>query len=158
MPGAAWGPGNAKAAGRPFGCSSLQIEEFSDGRGIDDSRLITAEYQAEQALPAIIRDALIQGFENGNAQLVETDADMSIAGRLISSELQMVDRNGVESIQLTMRTNVQLRGGGRTIWETTLFGRGVVPSGEGLTAAVHAALDRMIRELVNDDYFLLEIL
>ena len=136
---------------------TLQIGEFSDARAVDNSRLITADYQAEEALPAIIRDALIQGFENGNAQIVATDGDMSIAGRLLSSELQMVDRNGVESIQLTMRTNVQLQRSGRTIWETTLFGRGVVPSSEGLTAAVHAALDRMIRELVNDDYFLIEI-
>lgn len=137
--------------------NSLQIGEFSDARGIDNSRLITADYQAEEALPAIIRDALIQGFENGNARLVESDGDMSIAGRLLSSELQMVERDGVESIQLTMRTNVQLQRSGRTIWETTLFGRGVVPVSEGLIAAVHAGLDRMIRELVNDNYFLLEI-
>ena len=82
---------------------------------------------------------------------------MQIRGRIVSSQLQTVDRNGVESLQLTIRTQVTLQGRGRTIWETTLFGRGVVPVNDGIVAAVHRSMDRMIRELVNDDYFLIEL-
>ena len=82
---------------------------------------------------------------------------MQITGRVVSSQMQTVDRGGVESIQLTIRTQVALQGRGRTIWETTLFGRGTVPIGEGITKAVHAALDRTIRELVSDDYFVIEL-
>ena len=82
---------------------------------------------------------------------------MQIQGRIVSSELRTVDRSGVESLQLTIRTQVALQGRGRTIWETTLFGRGTVPIEEGIAAAVTAALDRMVRELVNDDYFIIEL-
>ena len=86
--------------------NSLEIGEFSDGRGIDNTRLITPEYQAEEALTAIIRDALIQGFENANAQLAETDADMSLVGNLLSSELQMVDRSGIVDSSAIGRTSL----------------------------------------------------
>lgn len=136
---------------------SLGVGEFGDARSAGNARLITDEYQAESALTDIVRDALIQGFVHGGAKLVDAGADMQIIGRIISSEALIVDRNGVDSIQLTIRTNVQLQGRGRTIWETTLFGRGEVPVSEGIVAAVHGAMDRMIRELVSDDYFLIEL-
>lgn len=146
----------------------LRIAEFTDGRSIDNSRLITtsdlgntsaiAGYQAEQPLPAIIRDALVQGFLHGNATLVDDGDGMSIVGNLLASDVAMIDREGTPSIQITLRTNIQLQGGGRTIWQTTLFGRGIAPASEGLAAAIHAALDRSVRELIGDDYFLLEVL
>lgn len=145
----------------------MKIAEFTDGRGIDNPLLITGEslgnshasggYQAEAPLPDIIRDALVQGFKNGGASLVDSGETMSIVGNLVSSDTVITDRGGVPSIQITLRTNVKLQGDGRTIWETTLFGRGIAPVSEGLVAAIHAALDRTIRELVQDDYFLLEI-
>lgn len=146
----------------------MKIAAFTDGRGGDNARLITdadlgnsaasGGYQAEADLADIIRDALVQGFEKGGATLVESDETMSIVGNLVSSEATLVDRGGVPSIQVTLRTNVQLQGGGRMIWQTTLFGRGIVPASEGLVAAIHAALDRSIRELVQDDYFVMEII
>ena len=71
--------------------------------------------------------------------------------------LQMHDPNLVPDLDVTIRTSVALQGRGRTIWETTLFGRGVVPVSDGIEAALAASLDRMVRELVGDDYFLIEI-
>ena len=136
---------------------SLSVGEITDGRNMDDPKLITEDYLAENPLTDIVRDALIQGFEHGGAMLVPDSGDMKLVGRINSSEAQVVDREGVASIQLTIRTNVQLQGRGRTIWETTLFGRGVVPASDGIVAAVHGSMDRMIRELVNDDYFLIEL-
>ena len=136
---------------------SLSVGEITDGRNTDDPKLITEDYLAENSLTDIVRDALIQGFEHGGAMLVPDSGDMKLVGRINSSEAQVVDREGVASIQLTIRTNVQLQGRGRTIWETTLFGRGVVPASDGIVAAVHRSMDRMIRELVNDDYFLIEL-
>ncbi len=44
--------------------------------------------------------------------------------------------------------------GGRAIWQTNLFGRGTA---EDIATATHAALTRLIRELMNDDYFLIEL-
>ena len=145
----------------------IRIAEFTDGRNIENPRLITTSdlgnasassgYQAELPLPEIIRDALVQGFLHGGANLVDTAENMSIVGNLLASEVTLVDREGVPSIQITLRTNIQLQGDGRTIWQTTLFGRGIAPVAEGLSAAIHAALDRTVRELVGDNYFLLEV-
>lgn len=135
---------------------SLKVGEVTDERG-NDPRQIADNYLAEAPLSDIIRDVLVQGLEHGGAALVDADEDMQIRGRIVSSQLQTVDRNGVESLQLTIRTQVALHGRGRTIWETTLFGRGTVPANEGISVAMHGALDRMIRELVNDDYFIIEL-
>ena len=43
------------------------------------------------------------------------------------------------------------------MWENTLFGRGTVPESEGVVAAVNASLERLVRELFNDDYFIIEL-
>ncbi len=147
---------------------NLRIAEFTDDRSIENPRLVTnanldkmAEggYQAEKAFSEIIQDAMKDGFANANAKLVDAvaDGDMSLQGNLLSTEAQIIDRNGVETIQLTLRTSVQLMSGSRTVWQTTLFGRARTPLSEGMAATVRAALDRLINELIGDDYFLAEI-
>jgi len=146
---------------------TLRIADFADSRDNGNSRLITDNdlgkssanggYQAEQALAEIIRDAMVQGFANAKARLVDGDEEMRLQGSLLSTQAQIVDREGVESIQLTLRTSVQLLRGSRTIWQTTLFGRGVTPVSEGIGATVKVALARLVDELISDDYFLLEI-
>ena len=135
---------------------SLKIEDVLDDRD-GEPRQIADEYLAEIPLSEMIYIALVQGLEHGGAELVESDQDMQIQGRIVSSELRTVDRAGVASLQLTIRTHVALQGRGRTIWETTLFGRGTVPAQEGVGAALVGSLDRMVRELVNDDYFIIEL-
>lgn len=145
---------------------TFKIAAFTDDRGGDNAQLITDKdlgsgnggYQADQAIAALIQDAFKQGFASGGAQIVENDEAMSLSGKLLSSEAQTIEREGVEMIQLTLRVNVQLQKGGRNAWQTTLFGRGRTPASEGMVAAVKAAFDRMISELVRDDYFLQEVL
>ncbi len=134
----------------------LKLAEFDDDRG-GDSSVLTQDYNLNAPLADIVRDAFAQGFAKGGIDLVDEGEDMQIVGNVISAESQMTERGGVPSIQLTIRTNIQLRNGGRTIWENTLFGRGTVPEEEGMTAAVHASLERMVRELFGDDYFLIEL-
>ena len=129
---------------------SLQLGEFSDERGLEDGRIIVGGYQAEAELANLLREALFQGFEHGNAPLVESEGDFVVAGSLTSIETAEVD----EGVQLTMRVNLQLNRGGRTIWQTNLFGRGAA---QNIGEATHAALTRLIRELMNDDYFLIEL-
>lgn len=135
---------------------SLKLAEFTDERGVD-SKLLTEDYTVNTPLAELVRDAFAQGFAKGGVELVADGEDMQIVGNVLSAESQMVDRGGVPSIQLTIRTNIQLRGGGRTIWENTLFGRGTVPEADGMAAAVNAALGRSVRELFGDDYFLIEL-
>jgi hypothetical protein len=145
--------------------STFRVAEFTDERGLEDPRLITDSdlgsaggYQANVPLTEIIQDAFKQGFASGDAVLVDADEDMGISGKLLSSEAEIIERGGVEMIQLTLRVDLQLQKGGRDIWQTILFGRGRTPASEGMAATVQASLERLIRELIRDDYFLQEIL
>lgn len=136
---------------------SLKLAAFGDDRGVSDGSILTSDYTLNAPLADIVRDAFAQGFAKGGVELVDAEEDMQVVGTIVSSEAEMIDRGGVQNIQLTIRTAIQLQGNGRTIWETTLFGRGRVPESEGMAAAVNASLERMVRELFNDDYFLIEL-
>jgi len=152
--------GNVRSDFSNMSRGPLKVGEFTDNRG-GNPNLITdgaGGFVADRPLTEIVRDALVQGLEKGNAALVDSGENMSLVGAIVSSEAQIVDANGVESIQLTIRTRVQLQGSGRTIWETVLFGRGTASVADGISSAVSDAMDRTIRGLVQDDYFLIEIL
>jgi len=135
----------------------MKVGEFTDSRNEGNPNLISTDYMADRPLADIVRDAIVQGLEKGGAALVDSGENLTLVGSIQSSELQQVDDNGVASLQLTIRTRVQLLGSGRTIWETVLFGRGTTPATEGINAALSGALDRTIRSLVQDDYFLIEL-
>lgn len=143
---------------------AIRIAEFTDSRGVDANLVIASGlgsdsgYRAEAPLADIIRNAFVSAFNKSGVNLVDSGTEMVVNGEITQTDAVIVDRQGVESIQLTIRFNVQLNNGGRTAYEVGMFGRGVVPSSEGLPAAVHAALDRMIRELSRDDYFLIELM
>ena len=136
---------------------SLKLAAFGDDRDVSDGKVLTEDYTLNAPLAEIVRDAFAQGFAKGGVELVDADEDMQVVGTIISSEAEMLVRGCMQNIQLTIRTAIQLQGNGRTIWETTLFGRGRVPETEGMTAAVNSSLERMVRELFSDDYFLIEL-
>ena len=136
---------------------TLRVAEFIDNRGLADGRLIVDNdarggegYLAEIEMATLVRGALVQGFEHGNARLVESGEDFSIEGSVNAIDSELIDGE----IRLTMRVNLQLNRGGRSVWQTNLFGRG---SAADIGGATRAALTRLIRELVNDDYFLIEL-
>jgi hypothetical protein len=143
---------------------SLRIAEFTDSRSVENPRLISDAqllgadgFQAEKAIAEIIQDAMKSGFANANANLVDADGDMFLQGNLTATEAKVIDRGGIETLELTLRASVQLMSGSRTVWQTNLFGRGRAPTSEGIAVTVSAALDRLINELIGDDYFLAEI-
>ena len=152
--------GNVRSDFSNMSRGPLKVGPFTDNRGGNPNSIADGAggFVADKALAEIVRDALVQGLEKGNAALVDSGENMTLVGSIVSSEAQIVDDNGVESIRLTVRTRVQLQGSGRTIWETVLFGRGTAPVADGISAAVSGAMDRTIRGLVQDDYFLIEIL
>lgn len=136
----------------------LKLAEFTDSRNAASPNLIADGYVADKPLATIVRDALIQGFRKGNAALVDTGENVWLEGRIVSSAVEVVSVNGQDSIQLTVRTEVKLMGSGRTLYQTVLFGRGAAPVNEGITPALNEALNRSIHSLVQDDYFLNELL
>ncbi len=144
---------------------SLRIADFTDSRGVDNPNLVVASglgnaegLAAEAPLADIVRDAFVQAFTAGGVDLVESGEEMIVAGEVTESQVQVVERDGVETIQLTIRTSIELQSRGRTVYDTNLYGRGNAPLDAGLAAAVHAALDRMVRDLTNDDYFMIELM
>ena len=144
--------------------TTLAIPAFADERDVADSReIFSGELAeggvmlAEKPMAEIIGEAMRAGFAASNAKLEDDAAQMRLAGSLLATEAAVVNRGGVESLQITLRTSIQLMEGSRTVWQTKLFGRGTVPVTDGAAAAVGKALDRLIEELLIDDYFLAEI-
>lgn len=144
---------------------SLQLAKFTDERDVENPNLITTVefgsntggYYAEVPVAELAHTALRQGFESGGAQLTDDSADFTINGSILAIDATTVDRAGVETIQITFRTKLELHAQGRVAWQTTLFGRGRAPVEDGIVPAVKEALSRTVRELVRDDYFTLEI-
>ncbi len=128
----------------------LRLGEFSDERGLADGSLIVDGYRAEAEMADLLRDALAQGFEHGGATLGESGAEHTVSGSLTSIEAAET----ADGIELTMRVDLRLDRAGRTIWQTKLFGRGTA---KNIATATQATLTRLIRELMNDDYFLMEL-
>ena len=144
--------------------TTLEIPAFSDERAVADNREIFSgeladggAVLAEKPLAEIVAEAMRAGFAASNAKLTDEGAGMRLAGSLLATEAAVVNRGGVESLQITLRTSIVLMEGSRTVWQTKLFGRGTVPVSDGTAAAVGKALDRLIEELLIDDYFLAEI-
>ena len=144
--------------------TTLSVPAFADEREISDPRVIfTGELAEDGAVMAdrpfaeVVAEAMRNAFSASDARLAGDDSGMRLAGTLVATEASLVDRGGVESLQLTLRTSIQLVEGTRIVWQTKLFGRGTVPISEGTAAAVSKALDRLIEELLIDDYFLAEI-
>lgn len=144
--------------------TTLSVPAFADERDVSHPRVIfTGELaddgvaMASRPLAEIVGEAMHSAFAASDARLATDDAGMRLAGTLIATDAALVDRGGVESLQLTLRTSIQLVEGTRIVWQTKLFGRGTVPLSEGAAAAVSKALDRLIEELLIDDYFLAEI-
>ena len=128
----------------------LRLGGFSDERGLTDGSLIVDGYRAEAEMAELLSDAFAQGFARGGATLGEGEADHTVSGSLTSIEAEET----ADGIQLTMRVTLRLNRGARTIWQTNLFGRGTA---KDIATATQAALNRLIRELMNDDYFLMEL-
>lgn len=145
---------------------SLSIDAFSDERQVEDQTLITTEsfggdsdgYFAETEIAKIMQTAFQQGFERNGASLVDSDSDFTISGSILAIDATTIDRAGVETIQITFRTKLELKTQGRVAWQTTLFGRGRAAVEEGIVPAVRQAIERTIGELIADDYFKMEII
>lgn len=146
----------------------LRVAEFSDSRSDTNPKLLTDKnlgagsapdgYSSDRPVAVVVQDAIKQALTKGNATLVDSGENLLLEGRIISVDAQLTTVDGKNVIQLSIRTEIKLQGAGRTLWQTVLFGRGTASVEEGMAKALTDALDRTIRSLVQDDYFLNEIL
>ena len=135
---------------------TLKLAEFGDDREISGT-VLTADYMLDAPLADIVRNAIAEGFTSGGVILVADGEDMLIVGNVLSTESRIIQSNGVATIELTISTEIELRNASRTIWKNTLFGRGTALADDGMAAAFQASLQRQVRELFGDDYFLIEL-
>jgi len=129
----------------------IKIASFGDTRAVEDKHLISADVQAEAPLADIISAAFVQAFQNNGAALAEDDARFTLEGDL--TELNTTAKDGGVEVQL--RTKVLLKDSGRTLWENVLFSRA---AGETVADAMRTSINKLVQELLLDDYFLMEII
>jgi len=129
----------------------LKISKFTDARTVGDSRTLFGTTIAEQPVPDIVSDALIQAVTAGGATLVDEGQNLTLDGEV--TEVSVLEKDGVHEV--TIRTHVTLRRGAQTAFDAVIFGRS---SGASLDEAVRATLDKLVNSLILDDYFLMEVL
>lgn len=129
----------------------IKISTFGDTRAAKNKHLISAEVQAEAPVADIISAAFVQAFQNNGATLVEDDVRFTLEGDL--TELNTTAKEGGVEVQL--RAQVVLKDSGRTLWENVLFSRA---AGETVADAMRTGIDKLVQELLLDDYFLMEII
>jgi hypothetical protein len=130
---------------------SLKIASFGDTRAVEDKRLISVGVQVESPVADIVSAAFMQAFQNNGAALAEDDARFTLEGDL--TELNTASKDG--SVEVQLRAKVLLKDSGRTIWENVLFSR---TAGKDVADAMRIGINKLIQELLLDDYFLMEII
>jgi hypothetical protein len=129
----------------------LHIAAFGDSRAIADKRLISAEVQIEAPVSEILAAAFKQAFQHNGAVLAEDGARFTIEGNL--TELNTTAKENGFEVQL--RAKVLLIDSGRTRWENVLFSRA---TGETVADAMRISINKLVQELLLDDYFLMEVI
>ena len=139
----------------------IKVGEINDSRDVESLEIIVPGedgYISNKPLSEVIRAAIIQGLESGDAKLVEEGQNFTLTGDIISSEARVISGENDDSIRLTIRTNIELRDANRTVWSTVIFGRGTALISEGFGAALGRALDRTVNDFIGDTYFQIEVL
>jgi hypothetical protein len=134
----------------------LSIADFQDrreGAGPHDIPVAGADtlLLSNQTISGLIRNALQAAFQSSGAQLSESSG-LRLEGTLLDMKIQ----ESSTGLEVLIRCELSLRNQGRSAWQSIVQSR--TPIDSGTTAeAVSNGLDRLIRSLFMDDYFLMEL-
>jgi len=101
---------------------------------------------------ALVRSAVLGAFTSSGASLAESDARLSLEGKLIEMSVQ----DTATGLEVLIRCELTLNNRGRNAWQSAVFSRTSV-EGKDVSTAIGLGLDRLITELFRDDYFLIEL-
>lgn len=163
----------SKNHGVDFSTSSrgtLTIEKFTDQRG-QEAELIAnvtsgdkeESFKAQQALATIFQDAFVQAFKKGKANLVAEGAPLKLLGEIVEVQGKASGEGAESLIELTVKLKISLydSANNKKLWENTLFSKARSSQKDSVDAAiaktVSAVLDKLVEELIYDDYFLIEM-
>ena len=135
---------------------SLHLAPFADERGLADPNTIVEKIGQQLPLADLIRDAFEQGFNKGGVEFVDEDADMEIVGTLLSSELETVDRAGVPNLSSPFALALSFAAAAQHLVDHAVWARARSGGGRPWQRG-QCSLERLVRELLRDDYFLLEL-
>lgn len=140
----------------------VTVGEFSDGRGAANPRLLmnmrnlygdttSGGWQAEKPLAEIVRDAVEQGLESVNANVVE-ESGLRLTGQLedFSTEIIMGFWEGTLNGRLTVKMQLTDAEVGRVVWQNTYIGGASVKGGEGAVGLFRASLSDLVKDMLED--------
>lgn len=163
----------SKNHGVDFSSSSrgtLTVENFTDQRGSETeliAKIVSGDhieiFKAQGALAVIFQDAFVQAFKKGKANLVEEGEGLKLSGEIVNVQGKVSGEGAESLIELTVKLKVSLynSANNKKLWENTLFGKARSSKGSSADAAIAEAvatvLNKLIEELIYDDYFLIEM-
>jgi hypothetical protein len=129
---------------------TLRIGEFSDSRddASGDSIMINGEKVAvEGGLAGLLQSAMANSLDGAQAPM-SPDGGIAFNAEVVEFSSQ----TSATGLQLTLRCDVSVTRGGRSLWQSALFSQSTAESGK-IEDAMDGLLDRLTRELFRDDYF-----
>tara|TARA_R110002049_G_scaffold2675_1_gene19967 strand:- start:5233 stop:5790 length:558 start_codon:yes stop_codon:yes gene_type:complete len=157
---------------------NLEVVEFTDERGIENLRLImnnkngygqstSGGWQAEKPLSDILREVIIDGLGDAQADLNSNTANMQLSGELLDVDPELIMGWSEHTISGNISAKIQLRNksSGELIWQDTFIGNANKKVGNGFGVMMDDALaiwlplclDDLVSELLNDEYFLNQV-
>jgi len=150
--------------------TKIEVIKFTDGRDVENSRMIMNQkngygqttsggWQAEKPLSEILQDAVVDGLSDANTILDPSVAAMQLSGELleVNTEIIMGVWKGSYKGKITAKFQLKDKDSGDILWRDTFVGSGQVKGGDGVVTSFTIALDDLVNDLLNDEYFLSKI-
>lgn len=146
---------------------NLEVGEVTDSRDVENPRMIMNQknmygqttsggWQAEKPLNEITKQALMDGLTKANAKLAPSSTGLELSGDLLSfdGDIIMGAWQGTYKGKLTVKLQLVDKNSGKIIWRDTFIGSGEVKGGDGVANCFKVALDDLVTDLLEDEYFL----
>jgi len=163
----------SKNHGADFSASNrgtIKIAKFTDQREVAEALIANIvindqaeSFKAQQAFANIFQDAFIQAFKKGKASLVGEGEALKLSGEIVDVQGKISGEGAESLIELTVKLKISLYSAenNKKLWENILFSKARSLKEDNVDAAVAMAvstvLDKLIEELMYDDYFLIEM-
>ena len=149
--------------------ANIEVGDFSDTRDVENPRMImhmkngygqttSGGWQAEKPINEILRDAVIDGLGDAGANLMTSGGNLLLSGELLEVEGEIIMGAWVGSYKGKVSAKFQVKNNstGKIIWRDTFIGSGEVKGGKGSgpETSLKVALDDLVTDLLNDEYFL----
>ena len=135
---------------------SLQVAAFSDRREDLSGKHINNTMQLPVDAAELVRNAVVQGFAQGNAPIVNADAPQIFSGEVTEFNAKQLE-SGDTQVSITAKLQLQSASGKR-YWQGSIIGKATVAASEGINQALQQALDKFVGNLFYEEYLLIQLI